>query len=243
MAKPWLRCGFSIIVAAFCAHPEELLGSMLAHVGSCWGHAGLRCPRVGPKMAQDCSMLAQTGSKTPKMAPKGLQSSPRWALNGFKMASKSIRFSSVLVFPRFSKILHVQGWGSFERSRLGILWTWHVLIMFWTTSDQYSSNFGIFGRVCLKWPQDSSKLPYFCQSGSILAKLAQVGPMLDPSWLQLGSSWPNVGPICGSPAAPGPTQALPDPFPVASWPPKPPLALYKTQNKSPKGLPNLQVGP
>ena len=46
--------------------------------------------------------------------------------------------------------------------------------------------------------------------------MAQVGPMLGPSWLQLGSSWAHVVSIYGSPAAPGPTQALPDPFPRPS---------------------------
>ena len=74
-------------------------------------------------------------------------------------------------------------------------------------------------------------------------KLAQAGPMLDPSWLKLASSWGHVGAIGGSLAAPGPTQALPDAFLVASWPPKPPLASYKTQNRCQKGLPNIQFGP
>ena len=45
--------------------------------------------------------------------------------------------------------------------------------------------------------------------------------MLAPSWFQLGSSWSHVGPIWGSPATPGPTETRSDPFPAASWPPKP----------------------
>ena len=57
------------------------------------------------------------------------------------------------------------------------------------------------GPSCFKldpcWPQVGSNL-------------AQVGPMLAPSWLQLGLSWAHAGPISGSPAAPGPTQALPN---------------------------------
>ena len=53
---------------------------------------------------------------------------------------------------------------------------------------------------------------------------------MGPSWLQLGSSWAHVGPISGSPAALGPTQALPNPFPVASGPPKTQVVPYKTQH-------------
>ena len=54
--------------------------------------------------------------------------------------------------------------------------------------------------------------------------------MLAPSWLQHGSSWGHVGPRSGSPAAPEPTQALPNPFPVASGPAKLPFVPYKTQH-------------
>ena len=59
--------------------------------------------------------------------------------------------------------------------------------------------------------------------------------MLDPSWFQLGSSWAHVGPRSGSQAAPGPTQALPNPFPVASGPRKPPFVPYNTQHRPQKG--------
>ena len=118
--------------------------------------------------------------------------------------------------------------------------------------------FVILGRVCLKRPQDSLKIasswltganldPTWAQVGS---KLAQVGPMLAPSWLQLDASWVHVGSICRFQAAPEPTQALPNPFPVASGPPKPPFVPYKTQHRPQKGfqtsnldLHNPQLGP
>ena len=74
---------------------------------------------------------------------------------------------------------------------------------------------------------------------------------MDPSWLQVGSSWtpagPKLGPtwlklgpcwthfISGSPAPLGPTQALPNPFPVASGPPKLPFVPYKPQHRSQTG--------
>ena len=54
------------------------------------------------------------------------------------------------------------------------------------------------------------------------------------SWLQLGSSWAHVGPRSGSPAAPEPTQAFPNPFPVASGPPKPPFVPHKIQHRPQK---------
>ena len=47
------------------------------------------------------------------------------------------------------------------------------------------------------------------------------GTNIDPTWPQVASSWGYVGPVRGSQAAPGPTQALPDPFPVSSSSPKP----------------------
>ena len=49
-----------------------------------------------------------------------------------------------------------------------------------------------------------------------MAYLSQSGANLGPSWIPLGSSWAHVG--------------LPDPFPVASWLPTPPLVPYKTEN-------------
>ena len=97
------------------------------------------------------------------------------------------------------------------------------------------------------WPTRAYLDPTWIQVGS---KVTQVGSMLDPSWLQLGSSWTHVGPISGSPAAPGPTQALPNPFPVASGPRRPPFVPYNTQHRPQKGsktsnldLHNPQLGP
>ena len=55
---------------------------MLAYVGSCWGHVGSKWPQVGTKMAQVRFMLAQVGPKTPKLASKGLSSTPRWGQHG-----------------------------------------------------------------------------------------------------------------------------------------------------------------
>ena len=84
----------------------------------------------------------------------------------------------------------------------------------------------------------SSQSNPFCVS--IAEIIQQVGSMLGPSWLQLGSSWAYVGPVSGSI---GTTQALPNPFHMASGPPRPPLAPYKIQNETQKGFPNLQLGP
>ena len=48
-------------------------------------YVGLRWPPVGPKMAQDRSLLAQVGLKTPKMASRDLQNDPTWPQSGLKM--------------------------------------------------------------------------------------------------------------------------------------------------------------
>ena len=71
-------------------------------VGSCWGYVGSRWPQVGSKMAQDRFFLAQVGSKTSKMAPKGFPTTPRWGQNGFQMSSKSLCFSFTVVFSPFA---------------------------------------------------------------------------------------------------------------------------------------------
>ena len=84
-------------------HPEGFLGLdvgscwlMLAHVGSCWGHVGLRWPQVGSKIDQDLFLLAQVVPKMPKMAPKAFQvpqdvfkMASRWFPNPYVLASWS----------------------------------------------------------------------------------------------------------------------------------------------------------
>ena len=206
-------------------------------------------------MAQDCFILAQVGPKTPKMASKGFPSTPRWGQNDSKMGSKLICFSFMVVFSRFASgptfSTEFLLFGSFESTNF-----WYLL--FGTKFHGFWIIFGILGRVCPKrsqdtliiaagWPTWAYLDPTWIQVGS---KLAQVGPMLDPSWFQLGSSWAHVGPRSESPAAPEPTQALPNPLPVASGPPKPPFVPYKTQHKPQKGsqtsnldLHNPQLGP
>ena len=114
---------------------------------------------------------------------------------------------------------------------LWVLRKYKFLLISGTEFDWVWINFGILGLVCLKGPQDRFKIasswlpwanlePTWAQVGS---KLSHVVPMLAPSWLQLDSSWAHVGPIFGSPAVLGPTQALSNPFPVASRSPKPHL--------------------
>ena len=68
------------------------VGSMLAHVldllALCWlrlAHFGLMLGHVGLKTAQDCSMLAPGGFKTPKMASRGLQDALKMLREGLKM--------------------------------------------------------------------------------------------------------------------------------------------------------------
>ena len=60
--------------------------------------------------------------------------------------------------------------------------------------------------------------------------------MLAPSWLQLGSSWPHVGPRSGSPAAPEPTQ-IPSLWPLSQ--PKP----FQIPSLWPLSLPNPHLCP
>ena len=90
-----------------------------------------------------------------------------------------------------------------------------------------------------RWLTSANLGPTCAQVGS---NLSQVGPMLGSSWLQLRSSRDHVGLICGVPAAPGPTQALPDPFLVASWPPRP-LQDSKWIPKGPPKPPTWTLNP
>ena len=119
--------------------------------------------------------------------------------------------------------------------------------LFWHLGSRMLLEVSRYPHDCAGLPTSAYLDPTWTQVGS---KLAQVEPMVAPSCLQLASSWSHVGPRSGSPAAPEPTQALPNPFPVASRPPKPPVVAYKTQHKSKKGsqisnldLRNLQLGP
>ena len=70
MASLWLSHGSPMSGATFWTHPDGFLKffffSKLAHVGSDWGHLGSGWLPVGPKMAQDRSMLAQVRPKTPR---------------------------------------------------------------------------------------------------------------------------------------------------------------------------------
>ena len=76
-------------------------------------------------------------------------------------------------------------------------------------------SFFILIAMCFKWPQVASCWPQVgLKLPQVGLKLAQVGPC----WLQLASSWGHVGPGSGSPAAPEPTQALPESFPSPSRP-------------------------
>ena len=76
------------------------------------------------------------------------------------------------------------------------------------------AQYGYASSQLLRLRQAGLKLAYFSQSGLVWSqvgsKWAEIGPMLGPSWLQLGS-WVYVGPTFGSPTAPGPSQASPDP--------------------------------
>ena len=157
------------------------------------------------------------------------------------MASKWICFGFMLVFsrfasgPTFSDVFFL--FGNFKAS---------VLVNFWNKFRRFLDHFWHLGS---RMPQEVSRYPHDCCR---MAYLSLSGPNMGPSWLQVGSSWVHlgptlaptyVGPISGSPAALGPTQALPNSFPVASGPPKTPLVPYKTQIRSQRGLQNLQLGP
>ena len=88
-------------------------------------------------------------------------------------------------------------------------------------------------KIASRLLQDCLLEPIWTQLGP---KLAPSWLKLGPSWLQLDSSWTHVGPKLAPiwlklgpgwaqlrvpKAAPGPTQAIPETVPVASWFPKP----------------------
>ena len=109
---PFASCAFLVLLILF-----GLLSWL--QVGSGWGYVGSSRPQVRIKMAQDRFMLAHVGPKMPKMASKGLPSTPRWGQNGSKMDSKLICFSFMVVFlrfasgPTFSNVFFL--FGSFEK--------------------------------------------------------------------------------------------------------------------------------
>ena len=184
--KLWLSCGLVTLVwwvsEPFRAIKRGSWGSMLAYVGSCWGHVGLRWPQVGSKMAQDRFMLHQVGPRMPKKAKalKGLPSTPRWDQNCSKMASKSICFGFKVFFSKFAS------WPRFSTffflfRELGKHQFSPIL---GTKADGFSIILGILGCVCPKKPQDCCRMAYWSLSGT----------NIDPSWLQVGSSWACVGP-------------------------------------------------
>ena len=161
---------------------------------SCWGYVGSRWLQVGSKMAQDRFMLA----------PRR----PQWPLKASQAPQDEAKIT-----PGFS--------GAWKAS---------ILIIFWNEFRSFLVHFWYLGS-CIplevsRYPHECCRMAYLSLSGpawtQVGSKLRQVGPMLDPSWLQLGSS------RSGAPAAPEPTQALPNPFPVASGPPKPPFVPYRT---------------
>ena len=101
-----------------------------------------------------------------------------------------------------------------------------IVVIFWNNFRRFLGCFWHLGSCMPKevsrYPHDCCRMAYLSLSGptwtQVGSKFAQVGPMLAPSWLQLGSSWPHVGTRSRSPAAPEPTQTLPDPFPSPSRP-------------------------
>ena len=191
-------------------------------------------------MPQDCATLAQINPKTPKIAPEGLPRTSRWAQTDSRWHPSPKVLASWSLLHEFQK--HINMLCFPLNFVLWVLWKYKFLLISGTEFDWVWINFGILGLVCLKGPQDRFKIasswlpwanlePTWAQVGS---KLSHVVPMLAPSWLQLDSSWSHVGSISGSPAAPGPTQGLANLFPVASWPPKPPLDLKWNSKGPPK---------
>ena len=116
------------------------------------------------------------------------------------------------------------------------LWKCQILVIFEANARHFGSiraSGGVYGSRGLN---QASRL---LQVGLLEPIRTQLGSKLAPTWLKLlplGSSWANVGPICESPATPGPTQALPDPLPLGL--PNP----HKTQNGFQKSPPSLQLG-
>ena len=125
---------------------------------------------------------------------------------------------------------------------------------FWNKIRRFLGRFWHLGSCMPKevsrYPHNCCRMAYLSLSGpnmdpswlQVGSSWAHVGP---PSWLQLGSSWAHVGPRSRCPATPGPTQDLPDPFPGASWPPKPlqdPKWTPKRPPRPPTWTQNPQLG-
>ena len=147
------------------------------------------------------------------------------------MGSKLICFSFMVVFSRFAS--------GPTFSNVSLLFGSFESINFDTFLNKIRRFLDGFWHLGSCMPKEVSRYPHNCCR---MAYLSLSGPNMDPSWLQVGSSWAHagpklaptwlklahVGPRSESPAAPEPTQALPNSFPVASGPPKPLFVPYKT---------------
>ena len=150
---------------------------------------------------------------------------PRWVPNGHVLASWSF-FRDLLPDLRFQMYFWFSG--ALDAS---------IFDTFWNKIRRFSDHFWHLGSCMSK---EVSRYPHDCCR---MACLSLCGPNMDPSWLQVGSSWLHVGPslaptwlMLGPFANPQPPLGQPKPFQTHSL-----LSLGLPKKSTPKGFPRLPV--
>ena len=129
--------------------------------------------KIGLCWPQDAQNGSQKTSQVPKDEPK---MAARWPPNRYVLASWSF-FCDLLPDLRFPIFLCFAG-----------AWKASIFVNFW---NKFRSFFESFLVSCVVYAQGVSRHYHDCCR---MAYLSLSGPNMDPSWLQVGSSWAHAGP-------------------------------------------------
>ena len=156
---------------------------MQPHVGLCWdmlAQGGLKLAsrwlkitlcrlKLAPRPLKWSLKASQAPHDEAKMAA-------RWLANPDVLASWSF-FRDLLPDPRFPMYFGFSG-----------AWKASTFNNSWNNIRSFLDHFWYLGS-CM--PQEVSRYPHDCCR---MAYLSLSGPNMDPSWLQVGSSWTHAGP-------------------------------------------------
>ena len=153
---------------------------MLGHVGVMLASGGLK---LAPRWLKIALCWLKLVPRRPKWPPKASQApqdeakmAPRWLSNRYVLASWSF-FRDLLPDLRFPMYFGFSG-----------AWKASIFVNFWNKFRSFLGHFWYLGS-CM--PQEVSRYPHDCCR---MAYLSLSGPNMDPSWLQVGSSWAHAGP-------------------------------------------------
>ena len=142
-------------------------------VASSWFQDGSRSLYVGSSWSPDAQHGPQRAPKYPMMRPKW---HPRWLPHRYVLASWSF-FRDLPPDLGFPMNLCFSG-----------AWSASIFDTFWNKIRRFLGHFWHLGS-CM--PKEVSRYPHDCCR---MAYLSLSGPNMDPSWLQVDSSWAHAGP-------------------------------------------------